>query len=717
MKKQGLPSFQQLRDFLHSQKRRIYKRDIIRYFNIKGEEDKVQLRTMLHQMMKDETFQRKRHSFFSSKSTTEQTLVEIVGVNKNGELIASFSKENAAKTNARIILKSKDRLTPSPTIGDKVFAKIWHTQPHLYEGEVVKYAEDDFHQMVAVFQAGKLVPIDKRIKKTFHLNSSFPELKLNDLVMIEVSRMHTYTPQAQFIKKIGKSTDAHVASLISIFEHQLPIAFTKQSLQQAKQAKVPPLENRTDLRNIPFVTIDGADAKDFDDAVFAEPDTNKGWHIYVSIADVAYFVLFGTALDKDAYLRGNSTYFPDRTLPMLPENLSNGICSLNPLEDRPCLTAEIWIDKNGKAQKHRFLRTMIHSKRRLTYDEVESDFTGQQKIEGLGQLMDSLKGAYEALLKERIRRGVLEIDVPERQVILDDKGNVLKIAERQRFTSHKMIEEFMILANVAAAQTLEKLGLPTMYRVHDSPSEEKMANLNLFLSEKGFKQHIKSTPQPSDFNQLISSSKKDTISINEMILRAQSQAIYSPENRGHFGLALQKYGHFTSPIRRYADILIHRALIKGLKLGTGALSTEESLLFEKMATHISATERNSASAEQDTMDRYIASFLAHKVGNEFEARISSVTNFGLFVCLDAYGADGLIPLSSLKNDFYIFDEKLHRLRGERTKIAYTIGQEIQVVLKEALPLTGGLIFSIVENTKKTPKKRQKTKRFNIHLPN
>jgi ribonuclease R len=355
---------------------------------------------------------------------------------------------------------------------------------------------------------------------------------------------------------------------------------------------------------------------------------------------------------------------------------------------------------------------MIKSKARLTYDEVEADFQGKQKIPGLDDLMDNLKSVYEALKKYRQSRGVLELDVPERQVVLNEKGRVVDIRLRQRYDSHKMIEELMILSNVAAAETLEKLKLPTMYRVHDRPSEEKLNSLQTFLKSVGIKFKPSLSLRPEEFNSLLSQAgvKKISTEVNEMVLRTQSQAEYSPENIGHYGLSLDKYAHFTSPIRRYSDIMVHRALIKGLKLGEGGLSDEEVCAFEKIAEHISVTERQSAAAEQDANDRYVASFLANRVGELFDVRVSSVTRFGLFVALDEYSADGLIPMSLLPDDYYVFDENEEVLRGVHNGRVFARGQTMQVILKEAVPLTGGLMFEPV--LKRQQGKRKKLSKKN-----
>lgn len=707
-----LPTQDELIAFLNEQGREMSKREIARQFGAKGDA-RAYLKHLLKEIESQGLVARQGRRFMMQGLLRDRLAVEITGQDSDGTLVARPVHWDQ-KGQAPQILLTADRVKPFPKIGDVVQAKIRRVNSHLYEGEAIKLLAGASNRMVGVLFDGKIVSVDRRFKEAFYMDDSFPkDLNAGDLVVVEIPELRSQHPKAHFVEKIGKSTDAHAASLISIFAHHLPVAFSEAALHQAERAKLPPLDKRADLRNVAFVTVDGADARDFDDAVFAEPDTepkNKGgWHIYVAIADVAWFVRFGDALDKDAFLRGNSTYFPDRVLPMLPEALSNGLCSLNPNEDRPAMVCELWIDHAGRKLKSHFLRAMIKSKARLTYDEVEADFQGKTKIAGVGDLMSSLKGAYDSLLKARTARGVLELDVPERQVILNDKGQVVEIRLRERFDSHKMIEEFMILSNVAAAETLEKLKLPTMYRVHDRPSEEKMASLQSFLKSYGLLFNPKSAPKPKDFNDILSkaAAKRSWAVVNEMVLRSQSQAEYSPENIGHFGLSLDKYAHFTSPIRRYADILVHRALIAGLKLGAGALTPEEGEAFEKTAEHISATERQSAAAEQDAVDRYVASFLADRVGEVFEVRISSVTRFGVFVALDEYGADGLMPISVLPNDYYVFDENTETLRGTNSGRTFMRGQIMDAVLKEAVPLTGGLLF--VPMSKKQNRVFQKSK--------
>ena len=694
--KPSLPTMQELTDFLNKQTREISRREIARSFGIKGD-DRAYLKHLLKEIETRGLVRRNGRSFKSAAFVPDRMTVEITGQDADGELVARPVAWQEEGQPPQIVL-TKNRLKPPVGIGDVVIAKVHPVSARFYEGEALKRVTSAPNEMVGVFFDGKILSVDRRFKEAFLLDNSFPtDLKPNDLVIVTIPELRSRHPVAHFIRKIGQSTDAHAASLISIFAHHLPVAFTEAALSQAQKAKLPSLGKRTDLRGLPFVTVDGADARDFDDAVWAE-QTQDGFHIIVAIADVAWFVRSGSALDADAFLRGNSTYFPDRVLPMLPEALSNGLCSLKPNEDRPVMAAEIWIDTEGRKQKHRFLRGMIRSAARLTYEEVQADFDGKRSPEKLEGLMDALHGAFKSLLKARQRRGVLELDVPERQVMLNPQGKVIAIRNRERYDSHKMIEELMILANVAAAETLEKLNIATMYRVHDRPSLEKMENLKMFLKNVGIRATLSQTPAPQDFNQILVSAhaKQQPVVVNEMVLRTQSQAEYSPENIGHFGLALEKYAHFTSPIRRYADILVHRALIEGLGLGEGGLTENEAAAFDRIAEHISATERQSAAAEQDALDRYTAAFLADRVGEVFEVRISSVTRFGLFVALDEYGADGIIPLSTLTDDHYVFDERMETLKGVHSSRLFSRGQNVQALLKEAVPLTGGLLFRLVE---------------------
>ena len=462
---------------------------------------------------------------------------------------------------------------------------------------------------------------------------------------------------------------------------------------------MPDLGTREDLRKIPLVTIDGADARDFDDAVFAEKTDNDGFHLIISIADVAYYVRPGSALDQEAYQRGNSTYFPDRVVPMLPEALSNDLCSLRPQEDRACMAFHLWIDKHGQLIKHKVVRGLMRSAARLTYEQVQAAQDGVIDDITKPLLKTVIKPLYEAyniLDRARQERGALDLDLPERQIVLNEKGHMSGVKRRERLDAHKLIEEFMILANVAAAMALEKQKAPCIYRVHDQPTEEKLNNARDFIEAFGLSLPKGGIVKPAQINHLLQRASQMEYShlISEVILRTQSQAIYSPENIGHFGLALRRYAHFTSPIRRYADLLVHRSLIKAYNLGPGGLNEEESITLEDKADHISQTERVSAEAERSAIDRFTATWMSNHIGAEFNGRINGVTRFGLFVTLDETGADGLIPMRSLPNDFYVHNEEQHALIGRRNKKIYRLGANITVRIIEADGLTGSSLSLI-----------------------
>ncbi|MGQ0676352.1 MAG: ribonuclease R, partial [Rhodospirillales bacterium] len=503
----------------------------------------------------------------------------------------------------------------------------------------------------------------------------------------------------------GSMDNPRAFSLIAIHTHDIPVAFPAEALAEAERALPVPLGKRTDLCAVPLVTIDGADARDFDDAVWAEPDPDPdnrgGWHAVVAIADVAWYVRPGGALDRAARRRGNSVYFPDRVVPMLPEKLSNDLCSLRPNEDRAVLAVHLWFDGDGNKRGHRFLRGLMRSSARLTYEQVQAAQDGRPD-DGTAPLLEPvirpLYGAFRALVSERERRGTLDLDVPERKAVLDDQGRVTAIDRRQRLDSHRLIEELMIAANVAAAETLERARQPCMYRVHDAPTLEKAEALRDFLGPLGYRLAKGQVLKPIQFTHILKQARgrPEAQVVNEVVLRSQALAQYSPDNIGHFGLALRRYAHFTSPIRRYADLMVHRGLIAGLELGEGGLPRGEPEDFAALGDLLSDCERRAVSAERDAADRYVASFLAGRVGESFPGRVSGVTRFGLFVSLSETGADGLVPISSLPRDYYDHDERGHRLVGRSTGRQYRLGEAAEVRLKEANPATGGLIFELLE---------------------
>jgi ribonuclease R len=510
---------------------------------------------------------------------------------------------------------------------------------------------------------------------------------------------------ARVIERLGHMGEPRAISLVAIHTHDIPTEFGPEALAIAADAKPVALGQRTDLRDLPLVTIDGEDARDFDDAVWAEADSDPGnlggWHLLVAIADVAHYVRAGDALDRAAEKRGNSVYFPDRVVPMLPEALSNDLCSLRPAQDRACLAVHMWIDREGALRRHRFVRGLMRSAARLTYEQAQRARDGTPD-DTTRPLIDAaiapLYGALAALETARRNRGTLELDLPERRVLLDGKGKVRAIEPRARLDSHRLIEEFMIAANVAAAETLEARRQPCMYRVHDRPDPARVDALRDFLDSLGLRLAKGQVMQPRHFTQMIVKARgtPHEMLVSELVLRAQAQAVYSPDNLGHFGLALTRYAHFTSPIRRYSDLLVHRALISGLRLGDDGLPSDAGLAFGEIGAHISATERRAAAAERDAIDRFTAAFLAERVGESFAGRVNGVTRYGLFVKLAETGADGLVPVRTMPFDNYFHDETRHALIGRRRKVTYTIGDTVEVRLAEADPITGGLILHLLE---------------------
>ncbi len=552
---------------------------------------------------------------------------------------------------------------------------------------------------------GRIVPTDRRSKAewTVPLGQDGGALT-GEIVLAEPlpSQHRLGLKPARVMERLGHMGDARSVSLIVLHTHDIPQIFPEPALQEAEAAVGTDLGRRVDLRDTALITIDGEDARDFDDAVFAEPLAEGGFRLIVAIADVAHYVRPGSALDRCARERGNSVYFPDRVVPMLPEALSNGWCSLRPLEDRGCLFVDMRIDTEGRKISHRFGRGLMRSAARLTYEQVQAARDNQ---DDLNLPIPHLYAAFDTLLAARTERGTLDLDLPERKVVLDETGKVASVAPRPRLDSHRLIEEFMVLANVAAAEELERRRQPCMFRVHAPPSEEKLSNLRDFLSTLGVSLPAGNVVHPRDLDRVlrqVADTPEATV-VNEVMLRSQSQAAYDPDNIGHFGLALTRYAHFTSPIRRYADLLVHRALIAGLGLpsddhpaGNDRFSAEDTSRFADTAEHITATERRAQLAERDAIDRYLAAYMADKVGTNFAARISGVTRFGLFVTVADNGASGIAPASTLPDDFWMHDDKQQTLTGRHTGLVFRLAQEVDVRLAEANPVTGGLVFHVLQ---------------------
>ncbi|MDV7341667.1 ribonuclease R [Terasakiella sp. A23] len=702
------PTKEQILDFINESPSQVGKREIARAFSLRGPA-KIELKKVLKELERDGKIGRGRQRRFATPgSMPDVTVLEITGIDEDGELLATpLSWQGDDRPPKVYVAQSGGRTAYG--IRDRVLCRMRKISAKEYEAQVIRQISEAPSRVLGIYQTngeeGRLIPTDRRAKSEFIIaKENAGDAEDGELVLCEPlpGRVYGLKP-ARVVERLGDSNQPKAVSLVCIHAHDIPTEFTPAAIEQAETAEAVPLGKRVDLRDIPLVTIDGADARDFDDAVFAEPDTdpkNKGgWHIIVAIADVAHYVRHLDDLDRGAFERGNSVYFPDRVVPMLPEALSNGWCSLVPHEDRGCLAAHMWIDADGHLLRHKFIRGLMRSHARLTYEQAQAARDGQldEVTEPIMEtVINPLYGAYASFLKYREERNVLELDVPERQMRFDDLGNVASIDKRQRLDSHKLIEEFMITANVAAAEALEHKRQPCMYRIHDAPGLEKMEALRQFLWSLDIKLAKGQQPSPKIFNRILSDASKTDQNhmINTIVLRSQAQAEYNPENIGHFGLALNRYAHFTSPIRRYSDLLVHRALIKGYGLGEGGLE-ESTKDFGEMGDHLSKTERRAAGAERDAMDRYTTLFMADRVGASFGARINGVTRFGLFITLDETGADGLVPIRSLPMDYYDHDEQLHLLRGKRNGLTFRLGERVEAKLMEADVVTGGMVFNLV----------------------
>ncbi|WP_459697037.1 ribonuclease R [Acidisoma sp. C75] len=721
------PSREEIRSFLAENAGRVGKREVLRAFSL-GPEHRVAMKQVLKDMAARGEVAPAGHRRFtaphgalpptagrsaeprvgqlSRRHTArlpEAIIVEITGIDTEGDPIGRPAEWRGQGPAPTIFMQPEGRGQPALAPGARVLARIRPigsaAGARKYEGRTLRRIEGTPGRVIGIFRRrGSLMriePTDKRVKAEWvvppgeDLGAADGEIVRGEPLPMGGLGLKP----ARVIERLGDASAARAVSLLVIATLDIPETFPEEALAEAAHARGASPEGREDLRSLPLITIDGADARDFDDAVFAEP-AEDGFRLIIAIADVSHYVKSGSALDRAARLRGNSVYFPDRVVPMLPEALSNGWCSLRPQEDRACLFAEIWLAADGSKRRHRFGRGLMRSAARLTYEEVQEARESGRALPGIP--LQELYAAYAALLGARRRRGTLDLDLPEYKVALDREGRVQSVTKRIRLDSHRLIEEFMVLANIAAAEELERLHRPVVYRVHAPPSEVKLTALRTYLHGMNISLPPGDQVHPRDLDAVLSrvSGTDEAPLVNDAVLRSQSQAEYAPENIGHFGLALTRYAHFTSPIRRYADLLVHRSLIAGLDLGNDGLRAEEAAQLEDTAAHITATERRAAQAERDAIDRYMAAFMADKIGCMFDARISGVTRFGLFVTLSETGASGMIPLSGLPDDFWMHDEASQSLSGKRSRVVFHLAQAVSVRLIEAKPVTGGLLFQI-----------------------
>ncbi|MDH3664279.1 MAG: ribonuclease R [Alphaproteobacteria bacterium] len=694
----------------------VTRRDLARTFKLKGQE-RADLRAMMRALEDDGLLERGHKKRVRTPGRLPAvTVIDVTAVDEDGDLIAEPASKKDVTDDApgpRIHLVDTGR-GRAPRIGDRVLAKLSHLEQQVYEGRVIKILPRAPNRVIGVLEQARdglvVRPLDRGAGRELRLERAHAgEAVAGDLVVVE-SRDDRPLDQGpiRVTERLGQADDVGAISLLSAHQHDLRIDFPQEILELAERATPAMLDGRADLRDLPLVTIDGADARDFDDAVFARPDDHKdnpgGWRITVAIADVAHYVRPGDALDVEAKARGNSTYFPDRVLPMLPEALSNGLCSLRPAEDRACLAVHIWLDRHGRKTKHRFERGLMRSAARLTYEQVQAARDGRRD-ELTQPLMETviepLYGAFAALFEARQRRGTLDLDLPELRILLDEHKRPVDIGRAERLDAHRLIEEFMIMANVAAAETLETKAAPCMYRVHDKPDQTKLEGVGQLLKSLGIVRQGILNAKPKDLARLLDNVRDHPLGplVSSLLLRAQSQAQYTPHNIGHYGLNLGRYAHFTSPIRRYADLLVHRSLIAALKLGEGGLSDDIDIeTFLDIGEKISACERKSMVAERSAKDRYIAMLMAERIGDVFKARITSVHRFGLFVQFEETLADALVPISTISANRLDHDEAEHALVDRDAGAVWSIGDPVEVELVEVDAAMGRLACRLVGHT-------------------
>ncbi|MEO6013643.1 MAG: ribonuclease R [Devosia sp.] len=695
------------------------KRDLYKYFGIHGDM-KTPFKLLLKEMEGEGFIARSRKALRRTATLPQVTTLDIPSDADPDNLHAFPAQwDDAEGHKPRVIVLQLQNARVVPAPGDRILARIDAGEGALpvYTAKPMKILDKPRRGQIGIVRlddgGARLVPVDRKQKEMRIDTGDLGEARDGDLVEVTVKVAgRLMIEKAKVVAVIGNPSSEGAVSMIAIHNLEIPYRFPASVLKESEAAKEASLKGREEWRHIPLVTIDPPDAKDHDDAVHAEPDTDKnnpGGHIViVAIADVAAYVQPGTALDREAYLRGNSVYFPDRVVPMLPERISNDLCSLKEGENRPSLAVRMVFDSEGRKKTHSFHRIIFRSAAKLSYQQVQAAIDGRPDDKTgplLEPILKPLYAAYAVMVKARDKRGPLDLDLPERKIVLDAKGMVADVRTPERLEAMRLIEEMMIAANVAAAETLEKHKSALLYRVHDTPSREKLDALREFLGSLELSFGKSDAVRPVDFNRVLAKAKQDnkTQQVSEMVLRSQAQAEYAAENYGHFGLNLDRYAHFTSPIRRYADLIVHRALIRALDFGNDGLTDGEVARLQNIAQHISSTERRAMIAERETSDRLLAQFLATKIGAEFSGRISGVTRSGLFVRLLETGADGFIPASTLGQDYYRFVEEMQAMVGDRTGEMFRIGDNVQVRLLEAAPVAGALRFELLsEGTRVKP---------------
>ncbi|MGC2822990.1 MAG: ribonuclease R [Pseudolabrys sp.] len=718
-KNPSLPSKAEILAFIGNKPGQIGTREIARAFGLKNAL-RADLKRLLRELADEGSIEKRRKKLHHAGALPSTVLADVTSRDSEGDLIATPDEWDAeahgAPPKIRIHLPRKARPGEAAGVGDRVLLRVEETEQDdgiRHRGRVIKIIDHPKHRVLGIFRkiahgGGRLEPVDKKMlgKELAIPVGATANAEDGDLIAVETSRAPRLgLPTARVVERLGSLKSERAVSLIAIHAHGIPSVFRRETQLEADSAKPATPHGREDWRHMPFVTIDPPDAKDHDDAVHAERDTASnnpgGFIVNVAIADVAHYVKPDSALDREALTRGNSVYFPDRVVPMLPERISNDLCSLRPREDRAALAVRMVIGADGRKRSHTFHRILMRSAARLSYQQAQLAIGGRTDEDTkalVKPVLTPLYAAYETMTRARSERQPLDLDLPERKILLKGDGTIDRVITPERLEAHRLIEEFMILANVAAAETLERVRCPLIYRVHDEPAMEKLQALREFLATLDIPFAKGGVLKPEAFNRILSRVKgRDAEQlVNEVVLRTQAQAEYAAENYGHFGLNLRRYAHFTSPIRRYADLIVHRGLIRSMKLGHDGLPehTDQKTLAE-VGAQISATERRAMLAERETNDRLIAHFLADRIGATFEGRISGVHRAGLFVKLRETGADGFVPARTIGDEYFRYDEKGHAMVGSRSGETYRLGDPVTVKLVEAAPVAGALRFEIL----------------------
>ena len=688
------------------------KRDIAKAFGIKGAA-RIDLKRMLKELEAEGHLAKRRRSYRDPEKLPPVSVLEVTGPDGSGDLYARPMEWSGEGAEPRVLVLPRDG-DPALGAGDRVLARLTEVtgDAHAYEARLIRRIGQAARKVLGVFrvtsEGGRIVPIDKGADREWAVAKDATQgARDGELVEAEQAgpKGRLGLPRARVVARLGDPSEPKAVSLIAIHQHGLPDDFPDEVVAEAEAQEAAGPEGRVDLTGLDLITIDPWDARDRDDAVLALPDDEKtnpgGFVLWVAIADVAHYVRPGSDLDREARSRGNSTYFPDRVVPMLPDKLSGDLCSLHEGVDRACVAVEMRIDAQGRKLSHRFVRGIMRSRASLSYEEAQAAADGQagdRAAPFATGVIAPLFEAWRALMRARAERQPLDLDLPEREIVLSDEGKVVSVGFKPRLDAHRVIEEFMVLANVAAAEELERRKSPLLYRVHEEPNPEKIAALREVAQASGLTLAKGQVLQTRHLNRLLAEAQGTDADelINMATLRAMTQAYYHPSNFAHFGLALRRYAHFTSPIRRYSDLVVHRALIAAHGWGDDGLTEAEIEGLEATAEHISETERRSMAAERDTKDRYLAAFLSDRIGDEMTGRISGVQRFGAFVKLDETGADGLIPVRSLGAEFFHFDRDAQTLMGSDTGLVLSMGMRVTVRLAEAVPVTGGLMLELLE---------------------